>query len=106
MPYYTRINAPATPAHKEVLAKLDPSAVRATEPAGEPIRAKLTCASGNGAPIGVLKVATASGWFAARPSGTDNDYKIYAESFKDPTHLNALVAQARHLVGEALAAAG
>src|SRR5205085_141542 len=79
MPYYTRIDAPASAEQKQRLAKLAPEAVRATELAGEPIVAKLTRAPGNGAAIGGLKVATRNGWFAARPSGTENVYKIYAE---------------------------
>jgi phosphoglucomutase len=82
-PYYTRIDAPATPEQKARLAKLTPEAVAAANLAGEPIRSKLTRAPGDGAPIGGLKVVTDNGWFAARPSGTENIYKIYAESFKD-----------------------
>jgi phosphoglucomutase len=85
-PYYTRIDAPATPEQKAKLGKLSPEAVTASTLAGEPITAKLTRAPGNNAPIGGLKVVTASGWFAARPSGTENIYKIYAESFKDSAH--------------------
>jgi phosphoglucomutase len=103
MPYCTRIDAPATPEEKHVLAKLAPEAVKATELAGEPILAKLTKAPGNGAAIGGLKVVTRSGWFAARPSGTENVYKIYAESFQSAAHLDALVAEARRIVGAALA---
>ena len=72
--------------------------------AGEPITAKLTRAPGNNAPIGGLKVTTASGWFAARPSGTENIYKIYAESFKDQAHLDAIVREAQEIVSEALGA--
>ena len=102
MPYYTRIDAPATPEQKQVLGKLSPEAVRATQLAGEPILAKLTKAPGNGAPIGGLKVVTKSGWFAARPSGTENVYKIYAESFQSAAHLDALVAEAQRIVGAAL----
>ena len=94
-PYYTRIDAPATPAQKARLAKLSPETVKASTLAGEPIIAKLTRAPGNGAPIGGLKVVTASGWFAARPSGTENIYKIYAESFGGQAHLDAIVAEAR-----------
>ena len=75
----------------------------ASELAGEPITAKLTAAPGNGAPIGGLKVTTASGWFAARPSGTEDIYKIYAESFADAAHLDAIVREAREIVNEALA---
>src|SRR5262245_22839677 len=93
-PYYTRIDAPATPAEKAKLKALSPDAVRAASLAGEPITAKLTRAPGNGAPVGGLKVVTASGWFAARPSGTEDVYKIYAESFKGPEHLSAIVVEA------------
>jgi phosphoglucomutase len=101
-PLYTRIDAPATPAQKAQLAKLSPESVKADMMAGEPITAKLTRAPGNNAPIGGLKVATASGWFAARPSGTENIYKIYAESFKDRAHLDAIVQEARQIVNDAL----
>jgi phosphoglucomutase len=101
-PYYTRIDAPATPDQKARLQKLSPEAVAADTLAGEPITAKLTSAPGNGAPIGGLKVVTSSGWFAARPSGTENIYKIYAESFKDQSHLAALVQEAQEIVNDAL----
>ena len=101
-PYYTRIDAPATPAQKARLQKLSPEAVQASELAGEPITAKLTRAPGNNAAIGGLKVVAASGWFAARPSGTENIYKIYAESFKDLTHLQAIVSEAQAMVDTAL----
>jgi len=104
-PYYTRIDAPATPEQKARLQNLDPGAVRASELAGEPILAKLTRAPGNDAPIGGLKVVTANGWFAARPSGTEDIYKVYAESFKDQSHLDALVAEAERIVGEAVGGA-
>jgi phosphoglucomutase len=100
--YYTRIDAPATPAEKALLKKLSPEAVRARELAGEPILAKLTRAPGNDAPIGGLKVVSAGGWFAARPSGTEDIYKIYAESFRDQAHLDAIVSQAQRIVGDAL----
>jgi phosphoglucomutase len=103
-PYYTRIDAPATPDQKARLAKLSPEAVKEAELAGEPITAKLTRAPGNNAPIGGLKVVSANGWFAARPSGTENIYKIYAESFKDQAHLDAIVAEAQRIVSNALAA--
>jgi phosphoglucomutase len=86
-PYYTRIDAPATPDQKSRLGNLSPDAIAETTMAGEPIVAKLTKAPANDAPIGGLKVATASGWFAARPSGTENIYKIYAESFQSEKHL-------------------
>jgi phosphoglucomutase len=101
--YYTRIDAPATPAEKAALGKLSPSAVTAEKLAGDAITAKLTRAPGNDAAIGGLKVATASGWFAARPSGTENVYKIYAESMTSPGHLDAILAEAREIVGRALA---
>ena len=101
-PLYTRIDAPATPEQKARLRKLSPEAVTATELAGEPITAKLTRRPGNDAPIGGLKVVAASGWFAARPSGTEDVYKIYAESFKDQAHLDAIVAEARRIVAAAL----
>lgn len=102
-PYYTRIDAPATPEQKARLAKLSPEAVKASTLAGEPITAKLTRAPGDNAPIGGLKVVAASGWFAARPSGTEHIYKIYAESFKDQAHLDAIVSEAQEIVNNALA---
>jgi phosphoglucomutase len=101
-PVYTRIDAPATPEEKDRLKQLSPEAVKADKLAGEPITAKLTRAPGNGAAIGGLKVVTANGWFAARPSGTENVYKIYAESFKGPDHLNAIVSEAQEIVRAAL----
>jgi len=101
-PYYTRIDAPATPAQKARLKKLSPSDVKEQTLAGEPITAKLTTAPGNNAPIGGLKIVTASGWFAARPSGTENIYKIYAESFSGAAHLDALVSEAEELVNTAI----
>jgi phosphoglucomutase len=100
--YYLRIDAPATPEEKARLSKLSPEAVTATELAGEPITAKLTRAPGNDQPIGGLKVVTASGWFAARPSGTESIYKLYAESFHSASHLEAIVVEARQIVGRAL----
>jgi phosphoglucomutase len=84
------------------LAKLTPDAVKESALAGEPITAKLTKAPGNNAPIGGLKVVAESGWFAARPSGTENIYKIYAESFKSQTHLNAILSEAQQMVNNAL----
>jgi phosphoglucomutase len=102
-PCYTRIDAPATPEQKARLQKLSPEAVREATLAGEPITAKLTRAPGNNAPIGGLKVVAASGWFAARPSGTENIYKIYAESFKDQAHLDSIVSEAQRIVNNALA---
>jgi phosphoglucomutase len=101
-PYYTRIDAPATPEQKNLLKKLSPGDVTATELAGEPITAKLTRAPGNDAPIGGLKVVSASGWFAARPSGTENIYKLYAESLKNAEHLAAIVEQAQEIVSRSL----
>ena len=105
-PHYARVDAPATPAQKAVLKKLSPSAVAAAELAGEPIVAKLTTAPANGADIGGLKVVAANGWFAARPSGTEDVYKIYAESFRDAAHLARLLDEARVIVGDAFRAAG
>jgi phosphoglucomutase len=104
-PYYTRIDAAATPEQKAKLGKLSPEAVEESTLAGEPITAKLTRAPGNNAEIGGLKVVAASGWFAARPSGTENIYKIYAESFKDQAHLAALVSEAQAMVNHALGSA-
>jgi phosphoglucomutase len=101
-PYYTRIDAAATPEQKARLLKLSPESVQEASLAGEPIIAKLTRAPGNDAPIGGLKVAATSGWFAARPSGTENVYKIYAESFRDQSHLDALVNEAQEIVNNAL----
>ncbi len=103
-PLYTRIDQAATPAEKAILKRLSPSAVTAETLAGEPITARLTRAPGNDAPIGGLKVATGNGWFAARPSGTENIYKIYAESFKGQQHLDDIVDEARGIVAAALAA--
>ncbi|MEU2000338.1 phosphoglucomutase (alpha-D-glucose-1,6-bisphosphate-dependent) [Rhodococcus sp. NPDC019627] len=101
-PAYARIDAPATREQKAVLAKLSPEQVTATELAGEPITATLTTAPGNGAPLGGLKVTTANAWFAARPSGTEDVYKIYAESFEGPEHLAQVQAAAKELVADAL----
>ena len=100
--HYTRIDAAATPEQKAKLARLSPDAVRDSTLAGEPITAKLTRAPGNDAAIGGLKVVAASGWFAARPSGTENIYKIYAESFKDQAHLDGIVSEAQAMVNRAL----
>jgi len=100
--YYTRIDAAATPEQKARLQKLSASAVKEDSLAGEPITAKLTRAPGNDAPIDGLKIVTPSGWFAARPSGTENIYKIYAESFKSAAHLDALVSEAQALVDAAV----
>jgi phosphoglucomutase len=101
-PAYARIDAPANREQKAKLAKLSPSDVQATSVAGEPITATLTTAPGNGAPIGGLKVCTESAWFAARPSGTEDVYKIYAESFRGPDHLAQVQAEAKDLVDAAL----
>jgi phosphoglucomutase len=101
-PLYTRIDAPATPDQKAKLQKLSPDAVKESDLAGERITAKLTKAPGNNAPIGGLKVVAENGWFAARPSGTENIYKIYAESFKNQAHLDAIVSEARKIVNNAL----
>lgn len=102
-PCYTRIDAPATPEQKAKLLKLSPENVADTQLAGDPITAKLTRAPGNDAPIGGLKIATPHGWFAARPSGTENIYKIYAESFKSESHLQDIVAEAQRIVANTLA---
>jgi phosphoglucomutase len=101
-PAYARIDAPADRAQKAKLAALAPDDVRASELAGEPITAKLTEAPGNGAKIGGLKVTTESAWFAARPSGTEDVYKIYAESFRGPEHLARVQQEAREVVSAAL----
>ena len=103
-PIYTRIDQPATPAEKARLKQLSPAQVKSNTLAGEAITAVLTKAPGNGASIGGLKVASQNGWFAARPSGTENIYKIYAESFNGQAHLDSVVAEARAIVAEALAA--
>lgn len=101
-PVYARIDAPATPAQKAALAKLSPDQIQLTELAGEKIASALTHAPGNGAAIGGLKVVTANGWFAARPSGTEDIYKVYAESFIDEAHLKRIQADAREIVGRAV----
>jgi phosphoglucomutase len=102
-PYYTRIDAPATPKQKARLEKLSPEAVAESTLAGEPILAKLVRAPGNNAPIGGLKVVAESGWFAARPSGTENLYKVYAESFRGAAHLDSIIGEAMEMVNHALA---
>jgi phosphoglucomutase len=104
--HYRRLDAPATPSAKQVLANLTPDAIRATTLAGDPITAILTRAPGNDAAIGGLKVVTANGWFAARPSGTEAVYKIYAESFGGEAHLGQLIDEARAVVSDAFTAAG
>ena len=102
--FYTRIDAPATKAQKDSLKKLSPDAVTATDLAGESITAKLTNAPGNGAAIGGLKVTTDHGWFAARPSGTEDVYKLYAESLRSEAHLNGIVEEAEQIISRALTA--
>jgi len=101
-PLYTRIDAPASPEQKRKLKNLSPDSMKESQLAGEPILAKLTKASGNHAPIGGLKVVARNGWFAARPSGTENIYKIYAESFKDESHLNVIIRESQEIVSNAL----
>jgi phosphoglucomutase len=101
-PAFERIEAPATPDQKKLLARLSPQQVKSTELAGEKIQTVLTHAPGNGAPIGGLKVIAESGWFAARPSGTENIYKIYAESFRGADHLNHILEEAQTIVSDAL----
>jgi phosphoglucomutase len=105
-PYYTRIDAPATPEQKAKLQGLSPDSVRESSLAGDPITDRLTRAPGNNAPIGGLKVTTAHGWFAARPSGTENVYKIYAESFQNEAHLNAILTEAQAIVNNAMSSPG
>jgi len=101
-PAYARVDTAATREQKAALARLSPEQVPATELAGEKITAALTTAPGNGAPIGGLKVITESGWFAARPSGTEDVYKLYAESFRGPDHLAAIQEQAKAIVAAAI----
>ena len=104
-PVYDRVEAPATAEEKEILKGLSPQQVRQTDLAGERIKSILTCAPGNGAPIGGLKVMAENGWFAARPSGTENVYRIYAESFRGAEHLRRILEEAQAIVSEAVAAA-
>ena len=101
-PVYERLDSPATPEQKKRLATLSPAQVKQSELAGEKILTMLTRAPGNDAPIGGLKVIAKSGWFAARPSGTENIYKIYAESFQGADHLRRILAEARTIVSDAL----
>ncbi len=103
-PFYDRVEAPATPEQKQILERLSPQQVRSTDLAGETIQAILTRAPGNNAAIGGLKVVTQSGWFAARPSGTEDIYKIYAESFRGPDHLRTILDEAQAIVSDTLAA--
>jgi len=105
-PVYARTDAPASPDEKEILRRLSPEMVEATQLAGSPVEARLTRAPGNDAPLGGLKVVTADGWFAARPSGTEDIYKIYGESFRGPEHLERLMGEARDLVERAFRSAG
>jgi phosphoglucomutase len=105
-PAYARVDAPADREQKARLAKLSAEKVSATELAGEPITAKLTAAPGNGAPLGGLKVTTANAWFAARPSGTEDVYKIYAESFRGPEHLAQVQETAQELVNTVIGGHG
>ena len=100
--FYTRIDAAATPQQKDRLKKLSPDAVTATEMAGEEITSKLTSAPGNGASIGGLKVTTKNGWFAARPSGTENIYKLYGESLQSAAHLSEIIEEAQVIVSKSL----
>ena len=102
-PYYTRLDVPASAEQKAALAKLSPAAVEESQLAGEPIAAKLTRAPGNNAPIGGLKVVATNGWFAARPSGTENILKIYAESLISEDHLDSIVTEALQIVDNTLA---
>jgi phosphoglucomutase len=102
-PVYDRVDAPATPEQKATLASLSSKQVQSADLAGERIRGVLTHAPGNGAPIGGLKVVAESGWFAARPSGTENIYKIYAESFLGADHLSRVLEEAQSIVNDALA---
>lgn len=104
-PYYRRIDAPASPEQKAKLQQLSPDAIKESNLAGEPITAKLTKAPGNQAPIGGLKVTAKNGWFAARPSGTENIYKIYGESFKSEGHLRLILSEAEAIVNSALGSA-
>jgi phosphoglucomutase len=103
---YTRAEAPATAEEKEILKRLSPQQVRLADLAGEKIQNILTHAPGNNAAIGGLKVAAENGWFAARPSGTESIYKIYAESFKGVDHLNRILEEAQKIVSDAVAEAG
>jgi len=103
-PVYERIDAPATPEEKAVLLRLSAKDIAVSELAGDPIEALATTASGNGAPIGGIKVTTAHGWFAARPSGTESVYKLYAESFRGRAHLRRIQEDAQAVVRRALGA--
>jgi phosphoglucomutase len=100
--YYERIDAPASREQQDILRQVSPDRLTATRLAGEPIEAKLTKAPGNGAPLGGIKVSAASGWFAARPSGTEEVYKVYAESFRDEAHLRTIQQEAQAMIGDLL----
>jgi phosphoglucomutase len=102
-PFYERIDAPATPAQKNLLKALSPEKLAMTELAGDPVRAALTAAPGNGQSFGGIKVSTDSGWFAARPSGTEDVYKIYAESFRSQAHLRQIQQDAQRAIAKAFA---
>ena len=102
-PFSSRVDAAATPAQKKILSKLDKDRIRSTELAGDKIESVMSVAPGNNAPIGGIKVTSSNGWFAARPSGTENIYKIYAESFRDEAHLQRLLVDAQTVVDAALA---
>ncbi|HSB94987.1 MAG TPA: alpha-D-glucose phosphate-specific phosphoglucomutase, partial [Spongiibacteraceae bacterium] len=102
-PHADRVEAAATPAQKKKLSKLAPEQIASTELAGEKIQQILSHAPGNGAAIGGLKITSANGWFAARPSGTESIYKIYAESFRDETHLQRIIEEAQAIVDAAIA---
>jgi len=102
-PFYKRVDAPATPEQKAAFKNLTPERVTTSTLAGDPIVVRLTRAPGNDAPIGGLKVVTTNGWFAARPSGTENIYKLYAESFQSAAHLDAIIGEAQTIVTRALA---
>jgi phosphoglucomutase len=101
VPFYERIDAPATPQQKNLLKALSPEKLAMKELAGEPVRATLTSAPGNGQPFGGIKVTSDSGWFAARPSGTEDVYKIYAESFRSATHLKQIQQEAQSAIAQA-----
>jgi len=101
VPFYERIDAPATPAQKNLLKALSPDKLAMKELAGEPVRAALTAAPGNGQSFGGIKVVTDDGWFAARPSGTEDVYKIYAESFRSESHLRQIQGDAQRAIDDA-----
>jgi len=106
VPFYARIDAPATLRHKEVLKKVSPEQIGMADLGGEPVRATLSAAPGNGASIGGIKVVAENGWFAARPSGTEDVYKIYAESFLGEDHLHRIQQEAQEAISRVFTAAG